>query len=45
MVVPARVFDLKNDTLTVIAIRDSGLFSYTKAVSIQWLVIFGKTEL
>jgi hypothetical protein len=40
MVVPAPDFDPKNDTLTVARIDDSGLFYYTKAVSIQWPVIF-----
>jgi hypothetical protein len=40
MVVPARVFDLKNDTLTVHRIMDFERLYYAKAAFIQWLVSF-----
>lgn len=45
MVVPARVFDMKNDTLTVRRIADFGSLYYAEAAFIQWLVSFVETPL
>jgi hypothetical protein len=44
MVVPAPDFDIKNDTLTVFAIRDFHLFYYTNPVFPERLVIFDETS-